>query len=598
MRLIGRIVLWFFALIGMTAASAVAVGIVFAVFYHDNEPVMPERVVLWLDLDGGVADTQSEAPWASFLDENTLTLRSVVTALEDASRDDRVAGVAVRLGAAPIGIAAAQELRQAFLELRKQDKFAVGFSPSFDGSENMMALYMLAASFDRVSMQPSGSLALTGISIEMPFAREALDKVGIKPEFEQRHEYKSAVETFTRSGLSDPARQSLELVVDSWMRQILNSISSDRNLPVGRLRDIVDRAPLLATEAQESGLIDALEYGEDFQAVVLARAGADAAFMNLLEYADFAEPPQDSLANVALIYGSGPIVAGKSGDEFLSDDQFSAASIAGTIGDAADDPEIGAIVLRIDSPGGGYVASDTLRSAILRAREKGKVVIASMGATAASGGYFVAMGADKIIAQPGTLTGSIGVFGGKFVTTELWDKLGINWAKVSVGANAGMWSPMRPFSEGAAGRHRAVMDSIYQDFTGKAGADRNISDSGIDAVARGRVWTGEDARRVGLVDELGGVSAALDAVREMLALQEDAILNVIVMPARQSPFEHLLEFLDVNGSISHAVAGVVRSMKGDSYRSLRHQLGPIMKDIELLRPPTGVLQFPQFRIVP
>jgi protease-4 len=559
---------------------------------------LPDKIVLHLNLDNGITDGRADDPWDALFDRQVLTLRQVVSTLDRAGRDDRVVGVSVRLGGHSIGLAAAQELRDAIAQFRQRGKFVMGFAPSFSGSGNMMSLYMLAASFDSIWMQPSGTLGLTGIALQIPFVKDALDKIGVEPEFQQRYEYKSAVETFTRSGMSEPARRSLEQVVQDWMQQILGNIAADRKVPLEQLRGLVDRAPLLAGDAKENGLIDSLGYRDNFSVAVRQRAGADAHMLDIADYAGSVEPPQGEAVDVALIYGTGPIVQDSDGEGVLANEKFSAAAAVQAITRAANDPDIRAIVLRIDSPGGSYIASDTVRRAVLMAREKGKTVIASMGAVAASGGYFAAMGADRIVAQPGTLTGSIGVFGGKFATEGLWKKLGINWDQVSIGANAGMWGGIKPFSATAEQRHGAILDAIYKDFTAKAETDRKIPADRIDAVARGRVWTGADARGIGLVDELGGLSTAFRLVRKTLKLADDARLHIILLPKRQSPFERLRRVFGRGGPLSRIFAVLVRGIKIDAYRTALHQVAPVAKELEMFRPPVGVLQLPPYRIAP
>ena len=598
MRLIGRIFLWFFAVIGFGAVMVAVIGVGVAVFYFSSEPEMPERIVLRLDLEGGIGDGQMERPWDALLDRKTVSLYDVIAVLQRAATDDRVAGIAVQLSEAPIGIVAAQELRQGIADFRASGKFAMGFAASFEGPGNVMSRYMLASALDSVWMQPSGTLALTGISLEMPFIRNALDTLGVQAEFEQRHEYKSAAELFTRTGMSEPARQSLEGVVQTWMRQILQNISIDRNIPEEQLRALVERAPLLAKDAHDHGLLDVLGYRDGFEAAVQARAGDNAYSMSLDAYAGGLAPLPEPAANVALIYGVGPIESGGGENGVFSDATFSAEAFNKALTRAADDPAIHAIILRIDSPGGSYIASDSVRRTVMRAREKGKVVIASMGAFAASGGYFAAMAADRIVAQPGTLTGSIGVFGGKFATEDLWKKLGITWDQVSTGGNAGMWSGIRPFSVSEAARHRAIIDSIYADFTNKVAIDRNIPAERIDAIARGRVWTGEDARELGLVDALGGLSTAIDLAREALDLTKEAPLAVLVLPERRSPLDRALSLLEEGGSISDIAAALGGYVRTDPYEAVLRKLEPVTGDLDAFRTPAGVLQLPTIRIAP
>ena len=592
MRLIGRIVLWGFALVGLAVTLAGAGAVVALLYFTSQGDDLPDRIVLRLDLNEKLVDGRGDgAPWRAALGVPALTLRRVVAALDAAAGDARVIGLSVRLGAAPIGIAMAQELRQAIARFRAGGKFALAYAQSFDGMGDGTPEYYLAAAFDEIWMQPSGTLALTGIALEMPFFRDALDKIGVQPDFEQRHEYKAAVEIFTRAGISRPARQSLERVLATWMRQILDGIGSDREIAATRLRKLVDRAPLLADEARDAGLIDKLGYRDEFLAALRENRG------KRIDLSHYASSVADEGAAVALIYGTGPIEAGGDGGGLLGSRRFSAATVAGAIAQAARDDTVRAIILRIDSPGGSYIASDTVRRAVLQARKSGKTLIASMGEYAASGGYFAAMAADKIVALPGTLTGSIGVFGGKFATEALWRKLGVQWSRVAIGANAGMWSAITPFQPSAAARHRAAIDAIYSDFTAKLAIDRKLADERIDAVARGRVWTGADALEIGLVDALGGLAKALMLTREALGLAADAPVKLVLYPPAQSPIERLRAALASGVPLRGVLARMLAGTQEPPIAALARWLEPVFGDLSNLRPRAGLLQLPPFRMV-
>jgi protease-4 len=591
MRLIGRIVLWGFALVGLAVTLAGAGVVVALLYFPTQDDDLPDRIVLRLDLNEKLVDGRGDgAPWRAVLGEPALTLRAVVAALDAAADDARVIGLSVRLGAAPIGIAMAQELRQAIARFRAAGKFALAYAQSFDGMGDGTPEYYLAAAFDEIWMQPSGTLALTGIALEMPFFGETLDKIGVQPEFEQRHEYKAAVEIFTRAGISRPARQSLERVLASWMRQIVGGIGSDRDIAANRLRELIDRAPLLAAEARDAGLIDKLGYRDEFLAALRERGG------KRIDLSRYASTLAQVGAAVALIYGTGPIEAGDGGGPF-GDRRFSADAVANAIAQAARDQAIRAIILRIDSPGGSYIASDRVRRAVLQARQSGKTVIASMGEYAASGGYFAAMAANKIVALPGTLTGSIGVFGGKFATEAMWRKLGVQWSRIAVGANAGMWSAITPFQPSALARHRAAIDAIYSDFTAKLARDRKLAADRIDAVARGRVWTGADALEIGLVDALGGLTKALVLTRAALDLAADAPMRLVLFPAAQSPIDRLRGALAKGVPLSGALTRMLAGTQGPPIAAWARWLEPIFGDLWALRPRAGLLQLLPFRLV-
>ena len=245
-----------------------------------------------------------------------------------------------------------------------------------------------------------------------------------------------------------------------------------------------------------------------------------------------------------------------------------------------------------------YIGSDTVRQAVVKAKKKGKLVIASMGQYGASGGYFVAMAADKIVAQPGTMTGSIGVFGGKLATRDLWTKFGVSWNRVSAGAHAGMWSQVFPFSPTAAARHRAVIDFVYDDFTRKVAEDRKLSEDQVDNVARGRVWSGSDAQRVGLVDALGGYAAAAELVREALLLEANERLNFIILPKPLSPLERLTNALSEGIPFTQALTALALGSQTELLNGVLRHIKPVIGDISVLFPPAGVLQLPLMRPAP
>lgn len=595
MRRIGRFFLYLFATIGGLFALLATSLILFAIFYGEPEPSLPDHMVLRLDLDRGIVDGRSDDPLRKLTGNETLYLRDAVSALTAAATDERVDGLVLRIGGARLALAHAQELRDAVASFRKSGKFTMAFAPSFGSLGNGTSAYYLAASTDEIWMQPSGLLALIGIGVETPYLKGALDKVGIEPEFAQRYEYKSAVESLTRTSMSVPARESLGRLVESWMDQIVAGTAADRHIEPAALRSLIDRSPLLAEEARDAKLIDRFGYADGFAGAALDRAGPDAAFMDLPEYAAVQSASAPEGTTVALIYGVGPIQTGDARKNPFGSDVFAADSVAKAIDDAVEDSAIRAILLRVDSPGGSYLGSDTVHRAVLRAKERGKPLIVSMGRYGASGGYFVSMGADRVVAQPATLTGSIGVFGGKFATEAMWSKLGINWARIAAGAHADMWSSVFPFSESAAARHEAILDFVYRDFTQKLAADRALPEDKIDQVARGRVWTGSDARERGLVDAKGGYTVAAGLVREALKLEPDAPLDFVTLPAPLTPLERLRAAFAEGLPLASLSAG--RQTRSGALDAVLRELEPLIGDTSLLRPPAGILQLPPLRIV-
>ena len=595
MKTLWKIVIGFFAVVGGIVVLFAIAGIVVSLTLSGRPAALPDTIVLRLNLEGAVRD--GPPPQTLFAAHEGPNLRAIVEGLEAASTDDRVAGLAVYMGSPQLNVATAQELRAAVDDFRAAGKFALVFTEDLGGLGGGTIQYYLASGFDEIWLQPSGGVGLIGMAIEVPFARGLLDKLEVEPRFGQREEYKSAVESLTRSSLSEPARENLQALLDSLYGQAVAGIAAGRQIGEADIRGMVNNGPYLAREALDLGLVDHLAYWDEFIDDAKARAGENADEVPMRRYLAGIDRPNRTGTKVALIHGRGTIVSGSAEGDVFEEPGFGAHRIAGAVADAIEDDEIEAILFRIDSPGGSYIASDIVWREIRRAGEAGKPVVASMGGTAASGGYFVAMPADRIVAQPGTVTGSIGVYGGKVVTTRLWEKLGITWDGLYAGDRAAMWSFVQDFPPGAEERFAALLDFIYDDFTTKAMEDRALDVDQIDAVARGRVWSGEDALARGLIDAVGGYRVALDAVRDVAGLEPDAPIELVPMPRPLSPFEQFLKVMDGEASAPSPSLSAVLGLEDDGVVGLAAQeLGLEADDLELLRPPAGVLQMPPLRL--
>ncbi|MDP6390519.1 MAG: signal peptide peptidase SppA [Alphaproteobacteria bacterium] len=590
-RWIGRIILYGLAALGgLTVAGLVAVAI-FAGRLQEPVAELPDSIVLSVDFRNGVVEGPKRGLLPNIGGGGENVLRDVVEALEAAAKDDRVKGLVARFGGERIDLAHAQELRDAVAAFRKSGKFTKAFAESFGGLRNGTVEYYLAAAFEQVWLQPSGNVGLIGAAIEMPFLKGALEKLDVETRIEQRHEYKSAAELLTRSGLSEPARRSLKRLVESWLVQIVRGIAEDRRLGHDTVNRLVDTGPHLGADARQLGLVDRHGYWDEVVSAVQKDARTDVKLISVNDYLAAAGRPNAAGPRVALIYGVGPIVPGRERPSpFTGTRRFHADTVGQAISDAIEDDSIKAILFRVDSPGGAYVPSDSVWRKLKYARSRGKLVIVSMGHLAASGGYFVAMAADKIVAQPGTVTGSIGVYGGKLVTEAFWDKLGIRWDGVQAGKRARMWSQIGDYPPGAKERVGQLLDSVYDDFTNKAAKSRGLTDDQIDAMARGRVWTGADAKERGLVDELGGFRVAIGLIKERLGLAPEDPIDIVVLPRPLSPIEQVLEAIQ-DGGIE------ARSLVANLFGSgpLGGELGTIIETLDLLSP-VGVLQAPPFRL--
>jgi protease-4 len=487
-------------------------------------PALPGRrtpLLLELDLTELPVDPDPDDQLARLRNRGRRQLRPTLRALHDAAADPQVVGLVAKVGGT-LPWAAMQELRLGVQEFAAGGKPTVAWAESF-GEVADTAAYVLATAFDTVWLQPGGSIGLLGVSAETTFLGAALEKLGVQAQFEQRHEYKNAVDTLTRTAFTEPHREALDALTGSLYAEAVDRIAAGRALAAERVRELVDTGPRTAAEARAVGLVDELGYRDQVYAAVRARVGVESELLFADRWTPRRRPrlPLPRRGRVALVQAHGTIVGGRTRRGVMGR-QVGSDSVSAELRAALADEHVRAVVLRVDSPGGSAVASETIWREVCRVRESGRPVVVSMGALAASGGYYIACPADVIVALPGTLTGSIGVFGGKFVLRDALDRVGLTTGAVEQGAHALMFSSRRGFAEDERERLAATVDAIYDDFVGKVAAGRGRSVAEVEAVARGRVWSGRDAREIGLVDELGGLRDAVRIARERAGLPADA----------------------------------------------------------------------------
>jgi protease-4 len=487
-------------------------------------------ILLEIDLTQPLVEVEPDDPIAKLRMRGKPRLRPLLRTLHEAGDDPRVVGLIARIGGAATSLAQVQEIRAAVQAFKTSGKPCLAWSQTFGESAPGSLPYFLATGFGEIWLQPSGEVNLIGVAAEVQFLRGLLDKVGVEPQMDQRYEYKNAADRILRTDFTDPHREALERLTESAWEQIAAGVAEARGLHETEVQKLVDHAPLFAQEALDAKLVDHLGYRDEAYTDLRRRVGGDVRLL----FADKWSKPQRRLRriahqvkakrapSVAVVDGYGGVVTGRSRrtptmGQVMGSDTVSAAFRA-----AVRDEHVRSIVFRVDSPGGSYVASDTIWREVVCAREAGKPVVVSMGSVAGSGGYFVACPADVIVAQPGTLTGSIGVFGGKAVTVGLTDKLGLHYGVVQRGANARMYSSHSRFADSELERLETFLDSVYADFTGKVAEGRKMSRDAVHAIAKGRVWTGADALKNGLVDRLGGLRDAVAIARERAGLPADA----------------------------------------------------------------------------
>jgi protease-4 len=494
-------------------------------------------MILELDLTDGITETRPTDPVSAITGRNRAALPDILDGLRRASGDDRVKVLVARLGGRSVGLAATQELRRAITEFASAGKETIAWAESFGEFSASNVQYYLATAFEKIWLQPSGDLGLTGIAVERLFLRGVLDKLGADFQVAKRQEFKSAAEQFTETQFSAAAREATERMTASVTEQLVQAIAERRDISQDKVGELIDAGPYLAARAQAEGLVDQLGYRDEVYAEARKLAGPDAAVLYLARYqrakalaerarSTVTKMPGGHEPGVALIYATGPIRRGRSGRGPLTGGAMGSDTIAAAIRAAARDEHVRAILLRVNSPGGSYVASDTIWREVVRARAGGTPVVVSMGDVAASGGYYISMAADKIIAQPGTITGSIGVLTGKPVLGEALGRVGVTSERITQGAHAAMFSQLEPFSDSEWALVNDWLDHIYADFTGKVADGRGMTTEQVHEVARGRVWTGADALAHGLVDELGGVDRAAAIARRRAGLPDTAPLRV------------------------------------------------------------------------
>lgn len=510
--------------------------------------VLPDEMVLYLPLENGLLEHQNVT---GLFDDGTLTVRDVVASLDRAAGDPRVRGFVAKLAGGELDLVHVEELRAAIARFRESGKFAFIYAPSYES----LSQYYFASAFEQIWLQPMGIVSVPGVQIEIPYARAVLDKIGVEPQVFARKEYKNLFESFTDTEMSPESREMMAALVGDLGKTMIDGVTADREMKPGEFQKLVNKALFTGDDALEAKLVDRLDYTDTFNAeikqLVKGDPENDEAIFTPVEAYVKNEPALSFLPvntekpRVALVYAVGQIVQYDDSGANLA----AAETLVQNIREAAEDDSVGVIVLRVDSPGGDPTAAETIRRALVQAQERGKKVVVSMGSSAASGGYWIAADADYIFAQPTTLTGSIGVTGGKFSLRDMWGKIGVNWDGVHWGENAGLWSFNQPYSDSEAARMDMLMDHVYAGFVSRVAAGRGMTPEQVDAVAGGRVWTGAQAKTVGLVDELGGLDKALDHAAVLAGVADRHALEVLVMPRTRTAFEKFIEMLAMQASM-------------------------------------------------
>lgn len=505
----------------------------------------------------------------------TESLADVIARLEKASADKKISGVILKIKNPSLGGAKRNELRQAIMKIREKGKKVYAYLDS-----GMSGDYLIASACDKIIMPESGALMILGMRAEVTFYKTLFDKIGLKADMLRVGEFKSAGEPYTRTEMSEPFRREMEELLDDRYRQMVDAISKGRKLERKEVASAIDSGPFTAVAAKKLKLIDHIAYDDELESLVLN--GSDAELKLVRRYGkkkldtDFSgftgmvkmmnllmgiEPVgrRSGTSKIAVIHASGMIMGGRSASDMFGGQTLGSDTFVKAVRKASADDSVKAIVLRVDSPGGSALASDLMWRALQKVE---KPVVVSMGDVAASGGYYISMGASRIFAEPGTITGSIGVVGGKVALRGLYDKIGISTSVISRGKNSGTLSTLDGFSESEKQAMTKMLYEIYDQFTKKAAAGRKMEHADLEKLARGRVYTGAMALKVGLVDELGTLEDAVAHAGKLAGLNPDDKIERMILPRPTSPFEQLFGPIDPDAKASAPQAeAIVEALK-------------------------------------
>jgi protease-4 len=496
------------------------------------------------------------------------SLSEGISRLEKAATDKTISGVILRFNSPTLGWAKQNEFRQAIKRIQAKGKKVYAYLDSGTSKD-----YLIASACDKIIMPESGVLMVLGMQAEVTFYKNLFDTIGVKADMLRVGEFKSAAEPYTRTEMSDPFYKEMEELLDDYYRQIVDVIAQGRNLDRKKIIAAIDSGPHTAADAKKMGLIDEVAYEDALEQIITANGKLDpvktvrgygkkkldtdfsgfAGMMKLMNLMMGIEPTgrRGFGPKIAVIHANGMIVTGRSTSDMFSGEVLGSETFIKAVHKAEKDSSVKAIVLRVDSPGGSALASDLMWRALQKVK---KPVVVSMGDVAASGGYYISMGANRIFAEPGTLTGSIGVVGGKFALKGLYEKVGISTTVIRRGKNSGVMSVLDKFSDSERKAMTKMLHEVYAQFTTKAAEGRKMKHAKLEKLARGRVYTGAMAVKIGLVDELGTLEDAFSHAKKLAGIKPEEKVDRIILPRPSSPFEQLFGPVDLDARSSTSAA--------------------------------------------
>lgn len=553
--------------------------------FRKSEPPIRDNSVLTLRVAGSLPDYSPDDPFKKYFGGPDQSLTGLVMQFKKAKVDKRIKGILLDIDLSGVGWGKAEELRDAITDFRSSGKPVYAFIEFGLNKE-----YFIATACDKIIVPPPGNLFINGLAADVMFFRGSLDKLGIYPDIYQIGKYKSAGDTFTQKQMTDAHREYINSLLDDLYGRYVTTIAEARHKSPDEVRALIDNAPYSAAQAKQAGLIDEALYRDDVEKEFKKLLGyKDTDQFVPIRGADYRDVSPESLGlnkgeRIAVIYASGDIGSGSSQNSPSGDQSIGSDTVVKALNDAAADKTLKAIVLRVDSPGGSGLASDIIWHAVEAANAK-KPVVVSMSDVAASGGYYISASAAKIIAQPSTITGSIGVVAGKPVMRGFYDWLGISNEYVLRGKTAGMFRETEKFSDDERAKFEEwIKTTYYQDFVPKVAKGRNKDAQFIDSVGQGRVWTGAQAKDRGLVDDFGGLDKAIEVAKQLAKIPADKGVERVILPY---PTTFLQELLSGGGDNSNTQIeqqrAVAAALPEDARRALRYmQLMDKMKNGETM----------------
>jgi protease-4 len=525
--------------LGLVMIAVLGIAIVVSAL-RGNRPSIQDNSVLTLRISGALPDYVPDDPFRRIFGAQPQSLGSLLAQFRKAKVDKRISAVMLDIDMSEAGWAKSEEIRGAIADFRASGKPVYAYMEMGLNKD-----YYIATACDKIFVPPPGELFTIGLAADVMFFRGSLDKLGVYPDVYQIGKYKSAGDMFTQKQMTEAHKEYINSLLDDLYGRYVEGIAKARNKSVDEVKSLIDNAPYSATQAKDAGLIDGALYHDDVEKDLKKRLGyKDNDELHIARGSDYKQISQESLGlnkgeKIAVVYAAGDIVSGRSSFGGSGEETIGSDSLVRTINEARDDKGVKAIVLRIDSPGGSGLASDIIWRAVEAAKAK-KPVVVSMGDVAASGGYYIACNANKIVAEPSTITGSIGVVGGKPVIKGFYDWIGVSNEYVMRGKNAGMFRETEKFNDSEQAKFREFLNNTYDDFITKVGKGRNKDKDYINSIGQGRVWTGSQGKEKGLVDEYGGLDKAIEVAKQLANIPADKSIQRVIMPQPPTFFEQLM----------------------------------------------------------